>query len=209
MALVVLETLKTADRPGEVLDDENVTVTIPRRLGLSGVVEAQIRRYRQEARLRGRITGQEARDLLRLVTRRPDCEELFLEIGRSLTAASDAPRWRRLLPRRLAFHMARRRLERRLRALFGGPVVRQVDRPFAFEAVDDLLLDADPGGEACGVVTGLARGILRAAGMDDEVRHVACRGRGDPACRWATGDLAAAATLEEAGADTNDREEGR
>jgi hypothetical protein len=184
VALVLLETLKSADRPGEVLDDENVTLTIPRRLGLSGVVEAQIQRFRQEARLRGRISEQEILDLLRLVTRRPDSEDVFVQIGRSLTAASEAPHWRRILPRRIAFGMARRRVARRLKILFGGPVVTGAGSPFALENVDDLLIDADPGGEACGLVTGLSQAILGATGVEGEVHHVSCRGRGDEGCRW-------------------------
>jgi hypothetical protein len=184
VALVLLETLKSADRPGEVLDDENVTLTIPRRLGLSGVVEAQIQRYRQEARLGGRIAEQEILDLLRLVTRRPDSEDVFVEIGRSLTAASAAPPWRRILPRRIAFGMARRRVVRRLRVLFDGAVVAAAGSPFVLENVDDLLMQADPGGEACGLVTGLSQAILGAAGVEGDVRHVSCRGRGDEGCRW-------------------------
>jgi len=184
VALVLLETLKSADRPGEVLDDEDVTLTIPRRLGLSGVVEAQIRRFRQEARLRKRLEEREIRDLLSLVTRRPDCEEVFVQIGRSLTAASEAPRWRRILPRRLALGMARRRIERRLKALFGGPVVRSGGGPFELEAVHDLLMEADPAGEGCGLVTGLSQAMLEAAGVSREVVHSECRGRGDSRCSW-------------------------
>jgi hypothetical protein len=190
VALVLLETLKSADRPGEVLDDEDVTLTIPRRLGLSGVVEAQIRRFRQEARLRKRVAEREIRDLLSLVTRRPDCEEVFVQIGRSLTAATQAPRWRRILPRRLALGMARRRIERRLKALFGGPVVRSVGGPFELEAVHDLFMEADPAGEGCGLVTGLSQAVLETAGVNREVVHSECRGRGDSRCLWtAEGEL--------------------
>lgn len=184
VALVLLETLRSADLPGEVLDDENVTLTIPRRLGLSGVVEAQIQRYRQEARLRGRVSEQEILDLLRLVTRRPDSEDVFIQIGRSLTAAAQAPRWRRILPRRIAFGMARRRVVRRLKILFGGAVVTGAGGPFALESVDDLLIQADPGGEACGLVTGLSQAVLGATGVEGEVRHVSCRARRDERCRW-------------------------
>lgn len=184
VALVLLETLKRQDRPGEVLDDEDVALTIPRRFGLSGVVEAQIRRYRDEARGRGRIPEGEIRDLLRLVTRRPDSEDVFVRIGRSLTAATDAPRWRRMLPRRIAFSMARRRVLRRMKALFGGPMLEVAEAPFALDAVHDLLLEADPGGEACELVTGLAEAILETAGIEDPVRHVECQARGDDRCRW-------------------------
>ena len=184
VALVLLETLKSQDRPGEILDDEDVTLTIPRRLGLSGVVDAQIRRYREEVRRRGRISEQEVVDLLRLVTRRPDSEDVFVRIGRSLTAASEAPRWRRLLPMRIAYSTARRRVLRRLRALFGGPILEVVEAPFVLEAVHDVFIKGDPGGEACGVITGISQAILEAAGVDARVEHLECRSRGHDRCRW-------------------------
>ena len=184
VALVLLETLKSQDRPGEILDDEDVTLTIPRRLGLSGVVDAQIRRYREEVRQRGTISEQEVVDLLRLVTRRPDSEDVFVRIGRSLTAATEAPRWRRILPRRFAYSMARRRVRRRLRTLFGGPILEVVEAPFVLEAAHDVFMKGDPGGEACGVITGISQAILETAGIDARVEHLECRSRRDDRCRW-------------------------
>jgi hypothetical protein len=184
VALVLLETLKSQDLPGEILDDEDVTLTIPRRLGLSGVVETQIQRYRQEARKGARVSEAEIRDLLRLVIRRPDSEDVFVRVGRTLTAATGAPRWRRVMPRPLVFALARRRVQRRLKVLFGGDVVRAAGVPFILDSVHELLIEADPGGEACGVVAGLAQSVLDAYGLKAEVRHVECRGRRDPRCRW-------------------------
>src|SRR5688572_13059487 len=86
VALALLEGLRDLDRPVEVLDDEDVTLTMPRRFGLSGVVDAQIRRYEREARHGRRVPAAEVEDLMRLATRRGDSEELFTRVGRSLTA---------------------------------------------------------------------------------------------------------------------------
>ena len=50
MALRLLEAIKAQDSPPEVFEDEDPTVTMPRRLGLSNVVERQIRTYRHFVR---------------------------------------------------------------------------------------------------------------------------------------------------------------
>lgn len=185
VALALLEALRDLDRPGEILDDENVTLTLPRRLGLSGVVDAQIRRYQQEARHGRRVPESEVQDLIRLVTRRPDAEELFHQVGRSLTAANGAPAWRAVLPRRVVVQMARRRIRRRLRALFGGRMVSVGRGPFRIEAASSLLLDVDPDGGACALVTGLAQAVMEAyAGVSRPVVHATCMARGDGTCSW-------------------------
>ena len=53
VALTLLEVIKQQDIPSEVLESEDPTVTMPRRLGLSDVIEMQIRRYRDEPGLPG------------------------------------------------------------------------------------------------------------------------------------------------------------
>ncbi len=185
VALAFLEAMRDRDRPGEILDDENVSETLPRRLGLSSVVLTQILRYQQETRKGGRVPASEVLDLVRLVTRRPDADELFHEVGRSLTAADGAPGWRRVLPSRVALALARRRIRRRLRVLFGGRLVRVVGVPFELEDADDLLLEGDPGGGACALVTGLADAVLEAYGQGAQaVVHRECRGRGGDRCLW-------------------------
>ena len=126
VALAILETLRTQDLPEEILDDENVTITLPRRLGLSDVIEAQIRRYRADARLRRRIPEREVMDLLRLVVRRPDSEDVFLEVGRALYPQASTGRRRRFLPRGMALSLARGRAQRELRRLFGSRLFSSV-----------------------------------------------------------------------------------
>lgn len=208
VALALLEALRDLDRPGEVLDDENVSITLPRRFGLSGVVDAQIRRYEQEARRGRRVPEAEVRDLIHLATRRPDAVELFHHVGRSLTAADGAPAWRAILPERLALGMAARRIRRRLGALFGGKIVAPSRGPFRLHAVSDLLVEEDPSGEACALVTGLAQGVVEVYGPTGAVvEHHACRGRGGQRCAWRL--IRPASQANGAGNGTNDAGEGR
>ena len=165
LALALLETLKEQDLPPEILDDENVSVTLPRRLGLSHVVETQIHRYREEARRRRRIPDREVADLFQLVCRRPDAEQVFLRVGERLAGRGTGGGGRgRILPVRLSRYLARRRIQRRLRWLFGRRMVRTTGRPLRVELVDDFLVRADGPGHACNIVLGFAQVELARAG---------------------------------------------
>ena len=191
LPLAFLETVRNRDQPIEVLDDENVSLTLPRRFGLSGVVEDQIRRYKQEARRGRRIREVEVRDLIRLVARRPDARWVFHEVGRSLMAKEGVPALRKVLPKWLLLNLARNRIQRRLRALFGGTFLSIYRGPFQLEATHQLLIEADPEGDACALVTGLSQTVIDAYGSaPTQVVHVSCRARGGEKCRW---------KLEEAG----------
>ncbi len=185
MALALLEAVRDLDQPGEVLDDENLTLTLPRRFGLSEVVESQIQRYRQEAKRGRRIPELEVQDLIRLVVRRPDAERVFHAVGRSLTSADGAPAWRRVLPDRLILELARKRIHRRLRVLFGGRFLSAPRGSFQLKAENELLVETDPEGDACAVVTGMSQAVVDAYwSTPRRVAHITCRGRGDESCRW-------------------------
>jgi hypothetical protein len=185
VALQLLEALRDQDVPAEILDDENVSITLPRRLGLSHVVDAQIRRYREDARRRRRIPDREVQDLIGLVIRRPDSEEVFLRVGAQLHGGPSNPGWRKALPRTIAQALARRGIRQRLAGLFGRTVVRSVGAPLDFEGADGLFIESDPGGDACAIVTGLARVELSRLGEEpDRFVHDRCRGRGDDSCTW-------------------------
>lgn len=177
--------MRAQDRPGEILEDEDPTVTMPRRLGLSEVVERQIRTYRSDVRRGLRLTDDEIRDLFRLVIRRPDAEEIFLRVGQVLAGKEGRGGWTRLAPRRLALTVARSRVRRRLKTLFGRRVGGFARGRFAVEGRSLLFIQADPGGDACFFVSGLCQAILeRATGRPAKVSHTLCQSRNDPLCRW-------------------------
>ena len=77
VALALLEALRDADVPTEHLKHEDVQQSLPRRLGLSPVVEANIRRYAALSRDGGSIRAQEVGELFQLVSRRPDARSVF------------------------------------------------------------------------------------------------------------------------------------
>lgn len=185
VALTLLETIRRQDLPSEVLEEEDTSRTMPRRLGLSDVVDQQIRRYREEVRRRRRVTDEEIRDLVRLVIRRPDSDEVFFHAGRRLAGDQDASRLSRLLPSSLAFALARRQVGRRLRNLFGRRIGGFAAGPFTLEARAHLFIQADPGGDACYALSGFCEALLRRyAGPDARVAHSRCQARGDDLCRW-------------------------
>lgn len=185
--LTLLEVIRAQDFPAEILQDEDPSVTLPRRLGLSDVVDRQIRQYREAVKKRRRLTDTEVMDLMRLVLRRPDSEEVFLRAGRTLAGTDGAGpgRLARALPPAVAFSLARRRTRKRLKQLFGRRIGGFAPGPFALEGRSLIFYQSDPGGDACFFVTGLCRAILEAVlGDDVRVVHAQCQSRGDEACRW-------------------------
>ena len=185
VALTLLEVIRYQDAPTEVLESEDPSHTMPRRLGLSEVIDRQIRRYREEADSRGRISDDEFRDLVRLVIRRPDSEDVFYHAGQILAADDRPPGWRGALPRSWGFGLARRRVRRRLVKLFGRRVGGFAAGPFTLEARTHLFVDGDPGGDACHFLTGFCQAVLkRYRGRRAQVVHTLCESRQDPLCRW-------------------------
>jgi len=186
VGLSLLEVIRTRDLPTEILAAEDPTQTMPRRLGLSEVVDLQIRRFSEQVRRRERITDDEARDLFHLVLRRPDCEEVFFQAG-ELLAEKDGPLKgvKRLYPERTRYSLARRQIRKRLRTLFGRSVGGLAAGSFTLEARSHFLLAMDPGGDACHLLTGFAQTVLgRYLRRDVVVSHTTCQGRKDDLCRW-------------------------
>ncbi len=187
MALTLLEVIQTNDRPSETLQDEDPAVTMPRRLGLNDVVERQVRNYREETARRRRISDREFRDLVRLVIRRPDSEEVFRETGARLAGDKNGRRpgsRGRMVPKRLALALARRRVRRRLRALFWRRIGGFARGGFTMEGRTLMFIQMDPGGDACALVSGLCSAMLGGTAIDGPVVHTACEARGDAFCRW-------------------------
>lgn len=185
VALTLLEVIQDYDRPTEVLQDEDPSITMPRRLGLSGVILTQVIRYREEARRGHRITESETGDLLRLVARRPDAAEVFAEAGRRLSDPGGRRRRKARLKYRLGRALARRRVKKRLKVLFGQEIGSFAPGHFNLEGSGLLFVRHVPEGDACALISGICQGVL--GGSEPEsvrIVHVACQGRGDERCRW-------------------------
>jgi hypothetical protein len=186
VGLSLLEVIRARDLPSEIIDSENPSETMPRRLGLSDAVEQQIRRFRGEVKRRGRISDAEVAALFGLVLRRPDAREVFFQAGELLAGKDAAGRglggW---LPRALRYALARRYFRRRFRALFGRSLGGFAPGPFTLEAGNHLLLELEPGGKACALLSGMAETILsRYLRRPVSVTHSSCAGAGQECCRW-------------------------
>ena len=184
VALTLLEVIRDQDRPTEILESENPSETMPRKLGLSDVVERQIRNYREEARKGARITDSEFGDLVRLVIRRPDSQEVFFQAG-ELLAGVNGKRASRFMPRGINHWLARRRVGKRMKALFGRRLGGFGSGPFTLEGKSLPFIQNDPGGDACALVTGLCQAMLdRYLREKVLVVHNACESGSDRLCRW-------------------------
>ncbi|MEX0837800.1 MAG: 4-vinyl reductase [Gemmatimonadota bacterium] len=185
VALRLLEALRDRDLPAELLEDEDPSRTMPRRFGLSDVVDRQIRAFTEDARKGARLTDDEVRDLFRFVNRRPDGREVFQHVGRSLAGGNGSPGLTRILPAALRYAIARSRVRKRLKRLFGRPVGGFARGRFIIEGRSLLFIESDPGGDACHLLVGFCEGIFeQVSGETVSVRHSLCQARGEALCRW-------------------------
>lgn len=186
VALALLEILRVRDLPEEVFAEEDLTETMPRRLGLNDVVDAQIRRYRAEARRGRRVPAAEVQDLFQLVLRRADARDIFYLAGRRLAGRhSPGSRLVRALPKRAAVVVGGQRARARVSRLFGSGATSLGGEPFAVGGRDLITVRGDPSGAACALYTGLFDEILeRHTGEPLRVIHRECESRGQPRCVW-------------------------
>lgn len=191
LPLLLLETMRDMDRPEEVLEEEDLTISLPRRLGLSDVVLSQIRRFQAEVKHKRLQRAEDVEDLIRLVVRRPDAEEIFFEAGRRMAQHAfeqRAPGLRatvRIMPRALALLTAQRAAKRLFRRIAGPSGLKITRRPLELRIADALTVRADPGGMACALYTGAFEELLRAyTRRNYRVVHTHCRARGEDGCQW-------------------------
>ena len=120
VALALFESLRVLDLPEEILKEENITLTMPRRLGLSQVVDAEVRRLQQLARRGGRLDATTWEGLLNLVARRPDAAAVGRRAGVELASAASG--WVPGFPLSVALRATSRRCVRAGKLLFKEPV---------------------------------------------------------------------------------------
>lgn len=186
LPLALLESIRAHDRPSEVLEDEDLTASMPRRLGLTDVIDSQIRRYREDGRRGVPLT--EVADLFRLVLRRPDAEAILREagaiVGRELFAAG-TPGALRVLPRSARSALLRRTLKRRMLRLTGAEALMVRGDPVEVHTKGGLTAELAHDGIACVLY---ARALEELAslytGQAPDVQHHECQARGASACVW-------------------------
>lgn len=188
--LALLESMRSHDRPEEVLEDEEFTVSLPRRLGLTDVIGTQIIRYEAAQRAGKDVRADEVMSLIKLVLRRPDADPILREAGQRIARW----RFRRLAPlytsvlhrapHRLGMRAARRGTRRLLRELRLGSAI-DVAKPFAVRIAESATASLDPDATGCALVTSLLEEtVLRFTGERGVIVHGTCAAYGATACEW-------------------------
>lgn len=188
--IALLESMRSHDRPGEILQDEDLMISLPRRLGLTGVVETQIARYETARRAGRAVRLDEVIGLVRLVMRRPDSEPILRETGQRLARwqfRRTPDLWQAVLhraPAAFALRSARRASTRALESLAAGSHIH-ADKPFTI-TVRDCATAGLPEGAACTLFGSMFEELLLLhTGQARMVVHVRCGG--DEGCEWTVG----------------------
>ena len=189
--LILLETMRDMDRPDEYLEGEDVAVSMPRRLGLSDVVGKQIHRFKEEVKRKRMQSPATVADLIGLVIRRPDADEIFEEAGRRVArhawgersgAFRRTVRW---LPQGAKQRSARKAATRLFRQLAGDGAFSVGIKPVSLAITGSLTAAADPGGAACAFYTGVLSELMtQYNGRRHAAQHPRCEARGGGGCEW-------------------------
>lgn len=190
LPLAILESVRQHDRPSEVLEDEDLSASLPRRLGLTGVVESQIHRYRIARKRREKVAEDDVVSLLRLVLRRPDAEAILKEAGHEVARHQGRkPLYRvagvaRVLPEAVSSRIAARTVRRLMARIGGGAPMHVTRQPLRVE-LENPVTARDRLGLACVLYSAaLEEGVQHATGRRPRVQHVECEARGDQRCVW-------------------------
>lgn len=191
LPLALLRAVRQQDTPAEWLPDEKPTSSFPHRLGLSDVVQDQIREFRRLAQRRWRVEQSRVEALLELIARRPDATEIFAAAGRTLASLhfSGPSAVLRRSARRFPKPIRRRAALRALRAAAAAFLVAEetevMASPLAIRATDALTARVGDAGIACSLYSSLAAGLLEMSGVEPaEVVHAECQARGADRCLW-------------------------
>lgn len=190
VALAILESLRVTDTPSETIDDEEFTQSLPRRLGLSEVIDTQIRRYTSMRDSGYTLDVSELNDLLRLIGRRPDAEAVFAAAGTRLARRHFDDQFvltrasRRMFPAQVRERFMLRSAGRIARAVSPSSAVSTSQSPPELEVEDCVLSDVGSG-LACSMLTAAMQECLERYVKDGGlVQHESCKGRGSDACTW-------------------------
>ena len=183
--------MRAHDRPAEVLEDEDLTVSLPRRFGLTGVVDTQIRQFEAAQRAGKNVRLDEVVNLMRLVLRRPDAGLIMEDTGRRFAQWHYEKRSAMMrkvyekLPPRLASMAAVNAIRKSLKLLKAGSAVTVTRQPFHVRIERCLTPRIDESGSACPLITGLLQEQMRQYTRQPViVAQTACTANGNGRCEW-------------------------
>lgn len=188
LPIALLESMRAHDRPDEVLEDEDLTASLPRRLGLTGVIDTQIRRYQGSDRP---VAMEEFVSLVRLVLKRPDAAAILRRTGESMARRqferlpTTYVRLLRALPRVVLLKSWKRSVRRMLKDMVGDAIVETVKKPLTVRVTGSELVHLEPPGSACVLYEGALDELLALyAGSRGTVYPARCAATGGPTCEW-------------------------
>lgn len=174
-----------------MLEDEDFTESLPRRFGLSGVVETQIQRYEGAGRAGRRIPDDEFVSLLKLVLRRPDAGAILREAGERIAA------WQfersagffvsavRIVPRALGFVIVSRAARKLLRNITGSDHIDVKGKPLVARLHQPATAMLEPAGTSCELYGAAFAEITSLyLGKKARVTHSRCVINGGSICQW-------------------------
>lgn len=190
LPLYLLQSVREHDRPLEVLEAEDLVASLPRRLGLKGVIDSQIRNYEQAVRRKRPVAAADVASLIRLVLRRPDAEQILREAGERFAEHWTARRRRRArltrsLPRRARVTVAGRAARTLLRQIVGDGSVEVSNRPLSIRIRRGVAMHVDPSGRGCALYDAALGAVVRAyTGHAGRLVHERCSTQEAPYCEW-------------------------
>ena len=198
LPLALLESVRAHDRPGEVLEDEDLVLSLPRRFGLSDVIRGQIMRYETAERTGKSVRLNEVLQLVRLVLRRPDAEMILRETGgriaewRYARVSKTLARLYRMLPVRAAMLPVARAARRLFIEFRAGRDVTAHRHPFSVRVTDPIAPRLDASGITCALYTAaLEKHAQLYTNRSWYVVHTHCRAQGGEYCEWQATELPA------------------
>ncbi len=190
LPLFLLEAVHAHDRPDEILEDEDLTVSLPRRLGLTGVIDTQKRRYESAVKSGKKVPLEEFASLVRLVLKRPDAEAILRDTGHRMAndyfrrVPDSYIKLLRALPHRLLVSRWVRAARRLLRQM-GGEHVEGSVRPLAVRLRPAPLALLEPAGACCVMYCAALEQLAELYATNrPTVEHSRCASQDGETCEW-------------------------
>ncbi len=189
LPLSLLESVRAHDRPDEFLEDEDMMLSMPRRLGLTGVVDNQIRHYQSAGRTG--VSLEEFTSLIRLVLKRDDASMILRAAGRRMAEQHFERSARgllglfRLLPGGLLVRSWRRSANKLMGQMVGDASARVRGRPPIVRLDPNPLALLEPQGTACALYGSVLERLAELyTGESASASQTHCSAYGETYCQW-------------------------